>query len=399
MKLFHSFTLFAACIVLACAGEPLFIKKSKLPPIAVTVPKVTVSGNILGRFDNQPLSDITLFIDGSSIGTITNNEGHFVLNKVPLGAFDLIILDESSKTYTHKLFLKKIEEHEVTIRLPITQRASVPDSSYGDTISLEKEDMNAYKLFGDVVMGEPETCRLLNPEALRYTIRTISHNKRIIYTADEPLLIDNLDLGYRITLFIKRINLESKRGRYSMQWDAVTHFSELNPVSDEQKIHWDKNRLSLFKGSLSHFINALATRRLSEEGFQVSTRQGADSRLTSSYISGGWKMESEFIPRQDPYFILFRTDNPLELEIYLDDFIQVTYIKGRAGKKTDYFPGISSTDQISVLTFPDGAVRFNLQGLQADYKRLMKSGYWGVKQICEMLPLEYTPEMHKAGDG
>ena len=131
--------------------------------------------------------------------------------------------------------------------------------------------------------------------------------------------------------------------------------------------------------------------RLSEEGFIVSTRRDSDSRSRVSGISGSWKSENEFVPRQDPYFIIYATDIPYEYNLFLDDFIQVTYLKRSPTHKARLFAGLSELDQLSLLSFPDGSIRFNSQGIRMDYKRLMVSGYWGVQQICNILPKDFLP--------
>lgn len=51
---------------------------------------ITIKGTVLAEEDNQPLSDVTILVKGTNIGTITDEKGHFKLD-VPVSATILVI--------------------------------------------------------------------------------------------------------------------------------------------------------------------------------------------------------------------------------------------------------------------------------------------------------------------
>ena len=398
--------LMIALVILSCTTDSVFLRKAATPYVNPVV-RVSLSGYVTDNINSQPVPDATVFIKGTTHITQTNDVGLFTLNNVPLGAYEIGIYKPGVRPYFRRMRLTNDNNQDIIFKVPAEMLNPEPViDNPGKTITQLKneiteleqqiarcqEQLTAYKIFGDVVLGNPITCRLLNPEALKSETRTTFNKKQITYTAPAPLIIENLDLGYRIHLVVDKITLESNLDRYNMNFEGATQFFEMTPEDKDQATRWRNNRIEAYNGSLQHFLSALATHRLSEEGFMVSTRRDSESRITASGITGSWQTESEFIPRQDPYFIIYGTDIPYEYDLYLEDFIQVTYLKERPTDKVKYFPGISEVDQISMLSFPDGSVRFNSQGIRVDYKRLMISGYWGVQQICDMLPKTFVPE-------
>ena len=391
MRFYRLIVVVLLLLVVGCSTGSFFQRKVSLPYMNV-VPKVEVSGRLLEVTGGRPVSGVFLFLDGTAISGWSDSEGHFTFERVPQGVFDLVIPSASGKPYMKRIDVRVDGNGPLEIYMP-SGFSGISDCglSVDRRTRLSREEKKAFEVFGDVVMGRPADCRLLNPWVLESRTQSTGGVRKITYTARAPLQIDNWILGYRVTLVVDRITLTSRRGYYTMDSDAYACFEEMEPVGEEERERWHRNRILAYSGSQGHFLGALAGHVLSDEGFMVSTRRDTDARLVTSGLSGRWKMTEEYVPRHDPYFILFESDSGLEREIYLDDFIQVTFLKARPGDRAKYFSGILPDSQVSLLSFPDGAVRFNVQGLQTDFKRLMKTGYWGVEQVVDMLPTEYMP--------
>ncbi|GKI22457.1 SusC/RagA family TonB-linked outer membrane protein [Odoribacter laneus] len=73
---------------------------------------ITIKGTVLAEEDNQPLSDVTILVKGTNIGTITDEKGHFKLD-VPVSATILVIsyvgyeLQEIQIAKNVKVYMKK----------------------------------------------------------------------------------------------------------------------------------------------------------------------------------------------------------------------------------------------------------------------------------------------------
>jgi hypothetical protein len=57
-----------------------------------------LSGTVLDKKNNQPLSGASIYINNTTIGVISDSRGIFKLNKIPAGQIDLVISYVGYKT-------------------------------------------------------------------------------------------------------------------------------------------------------------------------------------------------------------------------------------------------------------------------------------------------------------
>jgi hypothetical protein len=83
--------------------------------------------------------------------------------------------------------------------------------------------------------------------------------------SDDPLIIHNPYLEYKITYYIDKFKVQGRlttnEGHYFFEDDTL--------LTDNEKTRIDKRRLNSYLGSKMHFIRSLCNRTLGEEGFSI----------------------------------------------------------------------------------------------------------------------------------
>ena len=222
----------------------------------------------MDAFSEEPLVGVSIFYNGTTVGTITNEKGFFELTSQKLMAtnlvvsyigFETIILDGSKTGSQKNIFLKEraIKLDEVVLK--------------PDTWSRQKK----LAIFRRQFIGSTPAglrCKILNEDAISLYY---NQDKNILYAyADKPIIIKNNSLGYSITYNLNDFEahflentpsgLNAVRSTY---FAGLAFFSELNPKK-RKKSHF-KKRKKLYAGSKLHFMRALSKKKLTIEGFQV----------------------------------------------------------------------------------------------------------------------------------
>jgi hypothetical protein len=174
------------------------------------------------------------------------------------------------------------------------------------------------------------------------------------------------------------------------------HFEQIATTNSEQISQWRENRLKAYRGSLRHFLTALCSNRLEEEGFRIylvnSTNENEGSPLDPKSIlrsgSSPWERTISF-----PGFLKVIYDNAsddIQYEIELERLSIVSPIIGerQMGKIAVLCSAQRSwlriRDGTTITITTDGAVVGSLVQLSA-------GGYWGWDSVAESLPRDFNP--------
>ena len=155
-----------------------------------------VKGVITDSLSKETLPFANVFFSGTTFGTVSNKEGEFVLSATGPGTYDLVISFTGYDTFYQQVDLNQPGQ----IRLNV---ALVTDAKLigGVTVTAKKDQKwreNLYT-FKQTFLGKSENAaevRILNEEALDFDYDP----KTRVFTAwaNEPLIIENKALGYRL---------------------------------------------------------------------------------------------------------------------------------------------------------------------------------------------------------
>ncbi len=225
-----------------------------------------LQGIVVDKNTNQPLINVSVFFNGTTIGTKTGRNGFFTLSapvnqKFPLAVsaigYNSVRLTEypSDKVLMIALEPKiyQLDEVVITSRRTLAERSA--RNYYLSTFRRQflGETANAY------------ACRVLNENDLVFVYDEY-HQLLTAYTMG-PLIISNKSLGYQIMFYLDAFKYS--QDPYLMSYSGYFVFSEDSTMNEKERIRAEKRRRLAFLGSRMHFIRSLWENKLDSAGFTL----------------------------------------------------------------------------------------------------------------------------------
>jgi hypothetical protein len=227
----------------------------------------SVSGYVFDNTSKEPLLGVSIYYDGSTIGTVTNENGYFELSTskritgnliLDFLGYETVVLEEVKEGPMGTIFLneKPVELKEVVL-LP-------------DTWSRIKK----LRIFRKEFLGTTSAgirCKILNEDDIRLYYN--AKENRLYAFAKKPILIKNRYLGYQVNYNLVDFEVDffkqtSDTVISKSTYMAGTLFFKDLDRGKPKKRHL-KNRKDVYLGSSMHFMRALANQTLTEEGFGI----------------------------------------------------------------------------------------------------------------------------------
>lgn len=230
---------------------------------AQVVPRTTLTGRVTNATDGLPLPFASVYLNGTTRGTTTSEDGQFKLVDVPYGASELVV------SYTGFLAVKQpirvTDSEPGTLVIALSPMANLL-SGVVVTAKRDKTWLRQVEQFERDMIGASafaRQCTIVNPEVLEFT----ESGSVLTATAREALLIDNQALGYRLTYTLISFRSQLKTGK--IVFGGTTLFNELTPESPNQTRLWQRNRQQAYQGSVRQLLAGLAAGTHEKDGFLV----------------------------------------------------------------------------------------------------------------------------------
>lgn len=342
-----------------------------------------LTGNITDSKTGEILAGAHIFVNKTTIGTASDQNGNYRLTGIPAGIQTIIISFIGFKDYIVEIDFTKLKNQRLEVKLE-SKAFSFNEVQVTSSNKEWRKNLKKFKthFFGATLNAA--SMELVNPEVLTFE----NSGSKLITTAEAPLKIINNALGYEITYYLtKSISTDSY-----FDSSFIMEFKELTSESSKALKSWHLEREKAYRGSFIHFMNTLSDGSYLEEGFKVLASK--DENLNNY----GY----------DPEF-----DNPYSKELYLNEFaeiqkdnkwiklsvpasydlLEVVYLK----EKIDYplmrrIKLKGSPSQVSWLEIPNDIAIINKRtGSYSDHFVFTIHGYWGwTNRIPELLPINYT---------
>ncbi|HTI90661.1 MAG TPA: carboxypeptidase-like regulatory domain-containing protein [Puia sp.] len=222
-----------------------------------------LSGVINDSASGKPLAGVSLFLNGTSKGTVTRNDGRFEL-AVPPGRYELI-----ASAIGYATWLREISSRNLPPSLKIALHTKADELA---SVTVEPYIKDGWKKYGKTFLqyfiGTTENasgCTIKNKEVLRFHFYLKSNQMSV--TAIEPLLIENKALGYELEYRLERFVCDFASNIIS--WYGYPLFRDMPTDDPEKKKKWENNRQLAYLGSVMHFMRSAYNNRVREEGFLV----------------------------------------------------------------------------------------------------------------------------------
>jgi hypothetical protein len=344
---------------------------------------VTVIGRVLDDSTGARLAQVNVFIANSSLGASSDSDGRFQIKNVPVGTNEIVA---SLLGYGQgRMRLALSEQSKGTIEFRLRQEP-VQLPSVEVTAADPAEWKKGLERFKREFLGHSQNadrCRIINPEVLDFVYD--SGRRLLTATGRLALVFENDALGYRIEYHLSEFSVSDELFRYA----GVAKFEELVTQSAKAQEEWKSARERAYRGSLHHFLAALAQGRLEEEGFAL--------RIVPLFLASKafTRYAGRAASREE---ILQAGEFPYEFRMSFAGLLHVLYEHEEIDPGYQSFierqavgPLMTSNRQISLLGLNIPSIVFNSAGQLSDPLAVTVYGYWSYERAAEMLPLDYTP--------
>ena len=356
-------------------------------PHELVAQQTTLRGTVVSMDDLEPVPGVHVFIASSMIGAVTDRDGEFVLENVPVGALRVTVSMVGFETLILPVFAKHGEEQDLEIDL---QPMAYEMGEVTVEAKQDKKWQRRLRRFTRLFIGESpnaEHTDILNPEVLHFEIE----DGRFSAKASEALVIENRALGYRIHFHMKDF-LEHKGAIY---YQGVTFFEELQSTHAEQIDEWQTKRMEAYKGSRRHILRSLVHNRLEAEQFYLYAHRNPKMPQADKLL-----VEDLYAYQQPSSTLLTATDlvhhgadsstRSLEFDtvvevVYRGELESAEFLRWQSYK---YDTGTPGFQQSWMVLRKDGAV-VDLNGNLLDPYALTFYGYLSFEAFADDLPLEF----------
>jgi hypothetical protein len=387
----------------------------------------TLRGKVIASDTRKPIALANVYLSNTTVGTITDEDGGFVIAAFPQGRFDLVVSFIGYETYSATVQSGKLPS--------LLEIVLVPKVNMLQEVIVEPYEKNGWEKWGQFFIekfigtsANAKNCKLLNKEVVKF--RHNKKNNTISAFADETLLIENNALGYRLKYDLTKFEFNFNTSLFYYQ--GYPFFEDMETRRKRRDRKWNENRQNSYYGSQMHFMRSLYRNRLIEEGFEVrkliKIPEAEKKRVRAIYgaqmkqaITGGQTIISfgGFDPNLPPDSVNYYRkvmQQPEQMNVlvnqllpgdsiaygvdsttaglYFTDYLQVTFPSKKIPAEYAAFARIPpDMPLVSELTLPgEKTINVLSNGIFFEGLDLLSLGYWAwSEKICNMLPFEYKP--------
>tara|TARA_R110002096_G_scaffold151859_2_gene314611 strand:+ start:13916 stop:15028 length:1113 start_codon:yes stop_codon:yes gene_type:complete len=340
-----------------------------------------ISGKVLDKEDFEPIIGAQIFLSGTTIGTVSNADGHFILDGIPEGIYELLVTSLGYNRVSSELNTSKIKpSYSFTLESQVYELNEL-------TVVPNSEDWKYnFEEFERIFIGEgpfSKDTKIINKEVLNFDFDPTT--RVLTAYAYDKLVIENKALGYRISYFLESFTLDYKNKITSYLGRPL--FELLTSKRKRTRSKWKKNRALAYNGSFQHFVESLIENKVAENGYTIKGEMRKDG---SRYIG------KETV-HQNVFFAQIDSSN---FELSFINFLNVTYENELEDITYLYYLSspISSNNrmlvlpQTSMLTLNQASVKIHESGYIYDSLAILFDGYWGFEKMSDTVPLNFIPE-------
>lgn len=339
---------------------------------------VSILGTVVDKATGEAIPYANVFINQTTIGTSTNDAGHFKL-EVPTGKLELAV--------SHVGYEFSIQTLIVDKSLDLEPIQLSPDNTQLDEVVVQsKEDRNwerNLRTFEKIVLGEyalSRQARIVNPWVLEFE----DQGKETLVTATLPLQVSNDYLGYDIKLFLKRSALNAM----GYEIFASVYFSEKTPTSPQDSYRWAANRLTAYTRSSRYLFKSIIDKQISGKGFKLYTDNPGGNQA-NTYLEGTDNFRRAYgssIIDCDTIG-MFSKSGSGTWTIAINGRMEVHYQKSRSVIRAYEDIGFP----VSWLAVRGAFVTVDESGVPLNPQNLITSGDMNSNWLVRLLPSDYSP--------
>jgi len=267
-----------------------------------------VKGTILDKSNNFKIDFASIYINGTSVGTNSDQNGYFELDITKYGSLPLTISALGYYSVTLADFSR-----ERPIEVYLTPKTFELNEVFVVAKSTAKERNANLKLFRDQFLGSSyngQNCVIMNEGDITFKNGTSRDTLKAF--ASKPILIVNNALGYKITYYLDKFEYYRKSKSFLYKGNAI--FNEDLASEMIQKKFFEKRRRNAYLGSRSHFFASLWANKIKSNGFVI--RDSVDQILNYEdivIVRSGFKKYLSYKGNLSIYYLSDSPNSSIEL--------------------------------------------------------------------------------------
>lgn len=357
-----------------------------------------IKGRVADGVNNQPLKGASVYINNSTNGTATDENGEFTLGPFEPGKYEVVA---SYVGYSALLYTAELKNNGYKINFVLERK----EKSMREILILTGETRKKYlDIFKKNVLGfssAAERCKIKNIQEVLFTPGE-TKDEFLAYT-DQELIIENPELGY--TIHFELLDFYYNKATGATYFYGYTRYEDWN--KDEKiKKKWLRRRKEVYEGSTIHFFRTLVRKELANEGFTAyQLYQTPKAKIDSVRKSGIIPINSGLVTGMQ---MASRTIEDSMIHLYSDSGYRIYELKIKHGWRINYFKnttlkldiqknqmimGQPSAGTISGLRLRnqehESLILVNTRGILLTPMRLYFDGMWAYERLANMLPEDY----------
>lgn len=181
-----------------------------------------ITGTVTDNETGARIADISVYINNSTFGTRTDNNGVFKLSGIP---FKVAEVSFSAVNYETIVLNIDIEKQTEPLRVKMRKKVAILDEVIVSSI-----DKDGWAKYGDVFLKDfigysafAKQCQLVNHKVLKFSYNKKDNTLRAFAT--NPLKIKNKALGYELTYWLE--DYEHQFSQKLLLFKGYTQFKEM----------------------------------------------------------------------------------------------------------------------------------------------------------------------------
>jgi len=336
-----------------------------------------LKGKIIDNITKEPISFCNVYLSGTSFGSLTNDNGDFIIQDLPPGEYTMII-----SHIGYENVIKTVRFFNGSTDLGNQGLTEVTYDISDEVLVESSEDRkwkSRFRKFSRFMMGY--NFNAINIDFINAYVADFSREDlpSLRPSRQFTLEIENRYLGYRTNYLVTDF-LIGGRLQYVVGYPS---FDELEAKSKKEERKWSNNRLSAYEGSLSHFFKSLLENTLEENDFIVNITNLDPSVNLSHFdrVQSTANYSRALDPlKQNAQFKIENTDKANIKRITCKHIIEVYHL----GVTDDYGESLQSyikPMQDSFLVYTNGVL--------VNARSVNLFGHYAQKGLYDLLPFNY----------
>ncbi|MET2984362.1 DUF3179 domain-containing (seleno)protein [Aureibaculum conchae] len=345
---------------------------------------------LIDEVTKKPIVDAHIFINNSSLGTISDKNGYCKLNV--------------SKQETQLLVIRHVLYKTLSISPEQYQSLVNRDTleMFGKTVNLNEVLLTAkksrkwkknFRRFRKTLLGEGKaaaSCKILNPEVLQFEEK----NEILTVNATDLLEIENDYLGYTIRFWLEELSIKT---------DGSTYYKGNGQYINKAKpddTRYSKRRENIYTHSLPHFLRSLLKSpnkaALKELGYELTFEEyeaGTFKTILNPTELSTLIQPDSLTGNYQLHFPEFLTIKHLGLTMSSENEVQVNVSlaeQRKLGSSRTQSLGKKVQNQVSRLYKIEPYLLFDKRGNIINKAAVREYGYWANQRLASTLPIDYN---------